>query len=213
MGGVAAWSQMSAAIITGTCTASTEQGGATASFRWTTQGKEFRYETDTNNNGPVYLSAHGKPYVTGASNSVTLAPEYRLRMLPYHLPGIPLQTAFANSDFGIVFIGKETVDGSPAVHIRIAQFHSVAKVQGSQQDWWFDLSSHLPMRVKYLLPSQAGGIYATLLWNFHGWSQQGSLLVPLELVQTFNGEFTLQTCTVAGVEINTNPDASLFDAR
>jgi hypothetical protein len=49
MGGAAGWSQISDAEVTGTCTASAQQGGGSANFRWTTEVPEFRYETDTAN--------------------------------------------------------------------------------------------------------------------------------------------------------------------
>jgi hypothetical protein len=42
MGAAASWSQMSTAIVAGTCTASIEQGTASANFCWATEGKEFR---------------------------------------------------------------------------------------------------------------------------------------------------------------------------
>jgi hypothetical protein len=213
MGGQGAWSQVSDAAVTGTCTASAAQGGGNANFRWTTQGMEFRLETDTANAGPIFLSAHGKPFVDAASGDVTLAPQYRGRMLPFHLPGLPLTTALNNSNATISFIGSETLNGISANHVRIVEFYSIAKVQGTEQNWWFDPGSGLPLRVEYQIPTQTDSIYARFTWDFSNWSQEGAFLLPHQLGQIMNATIPTQNCTISSVQVNTNPASTLFDAR
>jgi hypothetical protein len=213
MGGSAAWSQISSATVTGNCASSATQSAVSANFRWTTQGAEFRYETDTDNSGPIFLSAHGQPFIAAASGNVSLSPEYRSRMLPFHLPGIPLQTALSDSTISIRLIGNEMLKGNPAIHVRIAQFRIFGIVRGAVQDWWFDPGSGLPIQVGYLIPSQADGVYGNLTWSFDGWSTQGTLLLPYQLLQSVSGAFAMQSCTVNAVQTNTNPAASIFDAR
>jgi len=213
MGGVAAWSGVTDSVVTGNCTAPSAQGSASANFRWTVQGREYRYETDTDNAGPIYLSAHGRPAASGTAASLALVSEYQDRMLAYHLPALTLGHALADTSFGIRLVGQETLNGSAAIHVRIGQFVGYAKIQGSDQDWWFSPTTSLPLRVAYRLPTQTNSVYAHLTWDFSNWSQQGTLLIPLGLSQSFADQTPMQSCTVANLQVNTNPPATLFDAR
>jgi hypothetical protein len=134
-------------------------------------------------------------------------------MLPFHLPGLPLRVALADETISIFLVGQETENGISATHVRLTQVISNAKVRGSDQDWWFDPTTGLPLRVGYLIPTQTEHLYAHLLWNFGGWSQEGSLTLPHQLAQSLNGEMTLQVCNVLGIKTNSGPAAAIFDAR
>ena len=213
MGGANAWELLTSSQVTGECIAAPTQGGAAANFRWTTQGPEFRYETDTDNGGPVFLSGHGQPKLASSSGGVTLRPDYRDRKLPFHLPGVTFLTALSNSSIGLKSLGQEQLNGTRANHIEIAEFHLQVPLEGSEQNWLLDPTTGLPLRVTYSLPTQTRGIYARLTWDLSGWSEEGQILMPHQIAESVNGEFSLQACSILKVHFNLDPLSSIFDAR
>jgi len=214
MGGVPAWQLVNDAEVVGTCKAGELLGGGTTSIRWTVSGPEFRYETDTVNAGPILLSGHGSPVISSTMGNTHLFYEYGRRRLPFHLPGLPLMTVLNGSaTYSLVLLGTDSITGINAVHVRITEHRGPAKLQGAQQDWWFDPSSGLPVQVTYLLPSEDNTHYIHLTANYNAWKQESSILVPLQLSTTFEGQFVQQSCTIQTVVTNQNPLPSVFDAR
>jgi len=214
MGVMSPWSQIKDAVVSGNCTAPQEQGGASSNFRWTNSGKEFRQETDTVNGGPVYLSVHGKPNISDNNGSLVLASTYFGRMKPYHLPGLTLKDSLNDPSVAFLSVTSDTLNGSPATHLRMREEFAHIKLIGSDQDWWFDTVTGLPLRVEYNLPTQTESLYVQLHWDFSNWSLEGTVLVPHLLTQSMSqGDLLLQTCKVGTVSFNTNPAAKLFEAR
>jgi hypothetical protein len=217
MGGSAAWAQVVDAEVSGTCSTPVPDNNGSLpslSVRWTTQGKEFRYETDTANNGAIYLSGHGNPKIASISQPTNLAFDYGLKRLPFHLPGFQIAAALSNSSaHSLVVLGTDSVGGVSALHIHATEYLGTSKLEGSDQDWWFDPGSGLPVQVTYLLPSEDNSHYVHLTANFGGWTQEGGILVPLQHTVTFEGLFVIRACTFQTVQTNQNPAPATFDAR
>ena len=72
--------------------------------------------------------------------------------LPFHLPAIVLATEFANANYNIIFVGPSTVHGQPAIQVRLSIETDMVKKTLGVQEWFFDPSSGLPLRVQYRLP-------------------------------------------------------------
>jgi hypothetical protein len=212
MGGSPAWAQVSDAVVTGNClTGSKNQ--TSANVRWTVQGPEFRYETDTDNAGPMYLSGHGAAVMAATAASLPLDPQYYSSQQPFNLPGLALLAALNNPTVGMSYVGSDTINGVPSVHVSFVQYATGAPLSGSQQDWWFDSTTGLPLRVTYSLPSQTGGVYIPMSWDYAGWSTEGQLDVPHQQVQSVNVDRPIQGCSILSVSLNTNPASTTFDAR
>jgi hypothetical protein len=212
MGGSVAWAPVSDAVVTGNCLP-VSKNATSANVRWTVQGPEFRYETDTDNAGPMYLSGHGAAVMAASAGSLQLDPQYYSSQQAFHLPGLPLLSALNNPAISMSYIGQETDDGVSSVHISFVQRAAAATLTGSQQDWWFDSTTGLPLRVVYSLPTQTDGVFMSMSWAFGGWSAEGQLVVPHLLVQSANVDRPIQGCNILSVSINTNPNATVFDAR
>ena len=216
MGGQEAWSHVADATFGGTCQTPNPQGGpslGSVSIRWITQKNEFRYEEYTDTDKLVYISDHGKPLKSSTSTSTPLSREYGQRRLPYHLPGLLMQTLVNDSVHTLTLEGEETLDGVQTIHLRTAEYSGPAKLQGTRQDWWLDAKSSLPIKVAYLLPAEDNMHYLTLERSFGSWTREGSILLPHQLTDTLNGLIALQACTIQSVQMNTNPAATLFEAR
>jgi hypothetical protein len=217
MGGAASWAQIGDTQMTGVCSVpDSEIGGpqTNSSVRWATEGKEFRYETDTQNNGPVYLSGHGNPNIAYASGIQSLSFEYGLRRRPFHLPGLLVAKALSrDATNSLVVLGTDSIDGIKALHIRSVEYQGPTTLQASQQDWWIDIGSGLPVQVTYLLPTEDNSHYLHLTASYGGWTQLGNVLVPLQLSTTFEGQFVLQNCALQTLVTNQNPPSTFFDVR
>jgi hypothetical protein len=214
MGGSAVWSQVANTIVTGSCTTSVVHGGVISNFRWTTKGKEFRYETDTDRNGPIYLSSQGSPKIATHSGNTNLSYEYGLHRLPFYLPGLIL-TKVLNEDTvrSLLMLGATPIKGINAIHIRTIEYQGLTKLQGTQQDWWFNTNNGMPMQVMYVLPTKDNTHYLQYTMHYGAWNKEDSIVVPFQLSIMLDGQFVTQSCTVQTVETNRNLSSAIFHAR
>jgi hypothetical protein len=214
MGGSAVWSQVASTIVTGSCATPVVHGGVISNFRWTTKGREFRYETDTDRNGPIYLSSHGSPKIATHSGNTNLSYENGLRRLPFYLPGLIL-TKVLNEDTtrSLLMLGAYPIEGIDAIHIRTIEYQGLTKLQGTQQDWWFNTNNGMPMQVIYVLPTNDNTHYLQYTMHYGAWNKEGSIVVPFQLSIMLNGQFLIQSCTVQTVETNRNLSSAIFHAR
>jgi len=215
MGGAAAWSQVIDATVTGSCASTVNGSDQTPySFIWISAQNEFRYESDPGANSSVMLSGHGKPKIISASDQRFVTNETVDLLRPFHLPGLVLAAELADSHYSASIVGLETVLGEATVHTRIVHRLAVAPQLGSTQDWWFDASTNLPVKVMYLIPGQTLEEYMPMTVLFSNWSAaKGALLIPHQLSQSLGEGIDQQSCSVNEVQTNTQPAPALFDAR
>jgi len=219
MGGLTHWEGVTDATVVGSCIqtgASTGQTPSAKQFRWITAGDQFRYESDTQGQGSVMLSAHGKQKVDGTNStrSRPLTGETTLLSQPYHLPAQVLHGLLANPDFYSRIVGDEVLDGHPATHLHTDRYIGSALIPGATQDWWFDATTKLPIKVTFFIPGQKIITYFPATLKFASWSAEAAdLVVPHSLALVINQNMLSQTCSVSEFHFNSQPPSSVFDAR
>lgn len=217
MGGIQAWSAVGDSTAIGTCTAASLSGDSSQqsySFRWIFAKHEFRLEAGTAaGSSTVILSGHGKPQAFDTGGTKALTSESFALTRPFHLPGEVLATVLSDSQFHALIVGNEELNGSSLVHIRVLRKLVHSDETGSAQDWWFDSTSHLPLKVTFKLPGQEIRSYLPITYSFTSWNTIGGLAVPSVISESIYPELPLQTCTVEEFEVNSQPSSSLFDAR
>ena len=217
MGGQALWAAISDATVSGTCESAGVDGtnsGAASPFLWINAQDQFRYENGPSDNLTIMLSGHGKPLMVFPTQTQSLTYETAEFQKPFHLPGLVLQSTLNDQNYQLVLVGNENTSGTATIHVRILHrlFHIMQP--GSRQDWWFDASTFLPLKVTFKVPGQAVESYMDVTYTFSGWSADVSgLMVPHQILITNEFGADAQTCTVLQLKINTQPAASLFDAR
>jgi hypothetical protein len=216
MGGQIAWSQIVDTTVTGNCTSTSTKANGTESgmpFRWITAKEEFRYESGTAGQISALLSGHGKPIDAGLTGALSLSYETAALLKPFHLPGLVLFTVLNDPQYRASVIGQETVSGNSTIHLRVVHRLARGPESGSSQDWWFDPSTNLPLKVTYMAPGQTVQAYMPITYSFSQWSTEaGGLIVPHQLEESMELDTSLATCAVLAFKTNTQPNASLFDA-
>lgn len=216
LGGSAAWSGIADTTMSGACTDEDDASSATTSspFLWITAQSEFRYQMGATTSSTVLLSGHGKPSFSSPSASQSLTNETAELLKPFHMPGLVLLSILNDSSYHATVVGQEVVLGAAATHIHVQHQLAYALEQGADQDWWISTSTFLPVKVTYLVPGQSVKSYMTNSYYFSSWTAtSGGIAYPqLLLVSSGLGAPTMG-CTVAQLQLNTQPASSLFDVR
>ena len=217
MGGSAAWTQVSDATLIGNCTTPQGQDGtapATEPFRWITQAGEFRYESGSTGQLYVLLSGHGAPSNASPSGTQNLISETSALLKPFHLPGQVFATILNDPSYVASVVAPSGPADSATIHIHVVHQLSRAVEFNSQQDWWLDASTYLPVSVTFRVPGQAIRSYMLETYTFSAWSaEKFGAVLPHQITTSMSVGILAQTCTTTEVQINTQPAASLFDAR
>lgn len=214
MGGQDAWGSVSDTTATGSCAGSGRADDMQVTFRWITARDQFCYESDPEHHSAVMLSGHGRPSRAGSGTSIALTNETAELLKPYHLPGQVLLNDLNDRDYYVKVVGRESVQGVNAIHLRVVRYLAQYVEKGSTQDWWLDSSTNLPIKVTYLTPGQQIEAYMPTTLIYSSWSaESGRLLVPHQQSTLLESTILLRTCTLSKLEFNSHPASTLFDAR
>jgi hypothetical protein len=217
MGGSAAWSQLADATVIGSCAAQVTQDGAEQTaepFRWITEGNEFRYESGNAGQTHVLLSGHGAPSSATPNETHSLISESATLLKPFHLPGQVFATILNNPHYIVSIVQPRDVSDGSTIHIHVVHRLLSASESGSEQDWWLDASTYLPLRVTYRVPGQTIRSYMSETYSFSAWSAENlGLVIPHQITLSTSVGLPPQICTASEVQFNTQPAAALFDAR
>lgn len=217
MGGSGAWSQVSDATVSGNCTSSSA-GNTTAeppsTFLWiVTANNQFRYQSGKTGQGNALLSGTGSPLFATPSETKPLTAETGILLKPYHLPGMAFLQILNDQNYTASVVGQETVLNTTTIHIHVMHRGIRAPEIGSDQDWWLDASTYLPVAVTYLVPGQTMQSYMPTSYYFSSWElETRGIAVPFSLLIETGAGFPSGICTINQVNINSQPVASLFTA-
>jgi len=212
MGGGTAWAQVTDAIVTGSCIDETAQ--TSEPFEWVTQGAEFRYQSGSGSEQHVMLSGHGAPSSTSPSGTQSLTPGSASLLKPFHLPGQALAAIINEPSYIATIAAQAGASSNSAIHIHVVHRLIHANESGSDQEWWFDSQTYLPLSVTYKVPGQTIQSYMDETYSFSTWTVEGfGAQVPLQITLSTSIGVPPQVCTSSQIQFNTNPSSSLFDAR
>jgi hypothetical protein len=179
-----------------------------AIFTWQTSGVEFSYTVQNANGTYTALSGHGIPAQLKHGNWIPLPPYVSRAELAFHNPAFVLYTELLNPNYTFQYIGSGVVNGNPAIHLHAADNSDSTGQLVTPQEWYFDPTSYLPVRVEFKVPGQrsAQGFTAGSI-DFANYQSINSISVPYQLLLQV-GHVTI---TVASIGINTGLTASTFD--
>jgi hypothetical protein len=161
MGGIATVGSILDSTVVGT----SQYGSGTdapppISFTWQTAGSEFQSTAQNPNGVYTILSGHGSPAQLKHGNWVPLAPYVARATLPFHLPALVLLSELQNINYSIQYVGQETINGKPAIHVHMADNSDSIGQAVTPQDWYFDPTTYLPIQVNFLLPDEGNFQYS-----------------------------------------------------
>jgi hypothetical protein len=210
MGGVSSVSTIQNVVVQGTSQDTSPDGSAeSSSFTWTSAGRDFRFENNATTGGHVLVSNGGNPQDLRDGTWFPVTPVMARVNLPYHIPALALLIEADNPAYSFIYVGTTALNGRAAIHIQTRNDSDQVQSLYSPQDWYFDPTNGLPMRVEYqspLLPNRKGFLPASI--DFGNFCSVSGILVPFQLNMTY-GPITF-TATVNSVAFNSAIDPSNF---
>ena len=211
LGGQAAVNLISDSVLTGSATLP-DGSGQLGSFTWKTLGFEFRYEFQSATDQTIFVSGHGRP-ANSHNGVVAEQPIYVGLATPaVHLPSLIISRALADSEYSILAMGSVKLpSGQNANQVRTIANAYPLFTTATQQDWYFDPASGLPVSVAYCLPDKndANSCVAGSM-AFSDYRPSFGLLVPFRLVIGQDG-IPSSAATLTEVSFNVGLSSSEFD--
>jgi outer membrane lipoprotein-sorting protein len=212
MGGASAISQISNCVAQGTIQAPPGSWMTSGSLTWETSGTEFRYSNPSPQGTEIFVSGHGQPASTTGGVTVRVFAHVSEAVFPPHLPALVLFEELQDSRYSVVNLGTGTVEGKPALHVQTSLAGNPIDAQVTQQDWYLDPNTGLPLRVEYRLPSHNDALqFLSAAFEFANYQAVSGVLVPFQITIYFNGQ-EAGVVTVGSVSFNTGLSPSEFDA-
>jgi len=209
LGGQAAVSQITDSVATGTTILA--GNGPSRAFTWKTLGAEFRYETTIGGDFLVFVSGHGTP-ANAKNGAVTALPIHVSLAAPaYHNPALLLSAEVNDRTYTLIAMGNGTLpNGQPAVHVQTISnaFPEISTV--TQQDWYLDPNTQIPLRVEYCSPatdSPTDCLFSAI--DYSAYQNTSGVLVPQVMALSVNGA-AFSTSTITGTAFNVGLSPSDF---
>lgn len=184
----------------------------TRSFTWTVSGNDFRSELGGGGHSYVFVSGHGSPQsdVDGKTHAINY--HVARAMLPFYFPVYMLSLEINNLDYTILYVGTETLEGRSVIHIHTSDDTDDIGTLVTPQEWYFDPTTLLPLRVNFRLPANENAeIYHTGAFEFSNYMPTDGLQVPYSLTY-YEQDKSRASITIQSFVLNSQPAPSLFDA-
>lgn len=185
-------------------------------FTWTDDFSgatyEFRHEVEAPDSTRVVVSGHGSPAFQKGSTSVrALRSHITYTTLPYYIPIVVLARALADSRYSVRFVGQASVSGRPAAEVSLKVDAGVLENALSEQKWFFDSATGLPLRVEYRLPSTVYELQSIpAVMELSDYRMVGGVTVPFTITSYEDGA-AVATATISSVAFNVAVASSDFD--
>ena len=245
LGGTASLSAVQDATATGTFLE--ESGGAInasaviGTFTWTYRFPapvpgaaggnplpDFRVSTqDTKGRRTDFAGGAASPALMGTGKPSRLHQQVKVSALPFALPGKILLRVLSDPRYAITSAPAESINGIAAAHVRVAMGNDGAAASITAEDWFFDPSTGLPLRVSYFVPSAYGNALVGRLQSvdYLGFGGSGGIAVASALLVRWGvpsgpayqhqggvvPSLPDRRFAIASVAINTDPPPSTFD--
>lgn len=186
LGGTALFTANTATVVEIAQTSS--RGEALASVKaedsWANGQFEFRREVSGATGAMV--SNHGRPMLKGSDGSLHSLPSHAgYGMAPFYLPGAVLSSELTDGHHSLKYIEDTTIDGASVSHVRIWNggdlFHSVQ----SRQDWYFDSSTGLPVRVEHRSADPDDGVkFVKITTDYKNFANINGVFTATQIVES-----------------------------
>jgi hypothetical protein len=173
---------------------------------------EFRKELSGPSGNSVLVSGGGHSQLLGASGRTRNLPSHvATAIMPFYVPALVLNEQLSEQKYSITLV--ENTSPNQPLHIRITDSEDDEHSAVIKQDWFFDHSTALPVRVEYLLPSVTNALDSDLASaTFSDFSVIDGIAVPLHLEVSENGTIVAHV-TLTSLSFNSGVSPSDFEAR
>lgn len=175
---------------------------------WKNMGNEFRYEVPA---GEIFVSGHGTPAFS-IGGTVKLLPSYvGLASFPSAMVSTSLLSQFLNPSYSVMSAGNGTVGSNPAVLVKTNLSTDTTSATVTQQTWYFDPTSGVPLRAEYQVPDwNDATVSGAAAVEFADYTAVSGVKVPYKITYFFGGK-PLQTATLTAVVFNSGVTTTDFD--
>jgi hypothetical protein len=206
MGGTGAIASIESSIVAGSSVNNAAASNGTQSFVWTYAGSEFRNENDAQTGSHILVSNGGVP--EDLQNGSWLAAPVAIMQtnLPYHIPALVLLDEINNGNYSFGSLGTMTVDGINALHVPSRDNSDATTLAYTTQDWYFDPTTQLPVRVEYQIPVDQNpqhSLQASI--DFSIFRVVSGIAVPFQLNITEGPASCTSTISSVAFNVNVNP--------
>jgi hypothetical protein len=208
--------QVKNAVVQGTILITSETPNQSATFVWKDDlsGNQpaYRREFQQGSSTGVLVSGNGSPTSTQDGKTESVPGQISLTYVAFHLPGVALAAELSNPNYDLKYLGTGEVNGSPAIKVQtsVSRSKSVIAAILSEQVWYFDSASGLPVRLEYRITSDKHiGSPRTASVDYANYRQFAGILVPVQMIEHgISGE--QDTLSVTSVSLNGGVSPSDF---
>ncbi|HEY6466710.1 MAG TPA: hypothetical protein VIY69_12005 [Candidatus Acidoferrales bacterium] len=187
-------------------------GRAVGPLVLTVSGSQFRSDFQGPNGTVTLSTGGGTPFRVSKGKAVKVASHVTQAWFWPALVASELAAEFQNPNYSFVYKGNSSVDGTSVIVVSTILQSSRINSFVTPQNWYFDSSTALPVRVEYRLPdnkrpdlAQAGAADLSKYQNI------GGILFPFQAV-LWIGSKADGTRTIVSIEPNPAVTASDFAA-
>jgi len=193
MGGANAIAQVQSVIAQGSSVPapgiSDPSGNVMMEDLFSAQGHEFKDAFQSPSLTQTLVSGHGNPGLLSNGHTKNFNPWSATARLPVHLPAMILTGLLANANCSIASAGQTTINGRAAIQIHFHIDTDIVQQTLSIQDWYFDPSTGLPLRVEYRIPDTFNPtIFIGASADFSDFRPVQGILFPFHLVSYVDGK-------------------------
>ena len=215
MGGAKVIAQVQTVIAQGSIEAFPGTAGPTGSVviedQFSTQVHEFRDSFRSGSLTQDFTSGHGSPGVVSNGHGKRFSQHMANFRLPVHLPMLILAAALANPNCNITLAGQTTVSGQRAVQVHLHVDTDVLQQTLSIQDWYFDPTTGLPLRVEYRLPDASNTLFfVNATSDFSDFRPVQGILFPFQTLSYQDGK-PKNVLLISSVALNQSIVSTDFD--
>ncbi len=157
-------------------------------------------------------SGHGNPGLLSNGHTKNLNAWSANARVPVHLPAMILSALLANANCNIASAEQTTLNGHAAIQIHFHIDTDIVQQTLSVQDWYFDSSTGLPLRVEYRIPDTANPtMFIGAAADFSDFRPVQGVLFPFR-IQAYQDGKPQAVLTMTSVAINQPISSSDFDA-
>jgi hypothetical protein len=215
LAGPNAIAQLSTSILTGSIVSASGANSPEGNFVWedqlTSAGHEFRDSFSSSTLNQVFVSGHGTPAFVSNGHVRTCysyVADYRLAA---HLPTVALGAALQNSNVSVSQVGPSAVNGAAATQVHLeVDTDRISQIM-SPQEWFFDATSGLPVRIEYRVPDNQNSLkFVNGAVELSDYRIVQGVLVPYRL-QVYEDGKPLMVITISSVVFNQAIPSTDFD--
>jgi hypothetical protein len=210
MGGTSAIAAIQDSTVQGTQTYDSMPDRQPVAFTWKTSGDEY-YSTAQDEYG-VYstVTGHGAPAELKNGKWSLRNSHMVSANLPFYMPILVLQAELQNPNYTFQLVGTSVVEGQQAIHVHAVDNSDSVGQLVTSQEWYFDPSSSLPVRLEYKSPSPGNPNYSVpASFEYRNFQVVNGVAVPFQLkIQDWQLHITVN---VASVSFNSGLPSSTFD--